>query len=96
MTEQVTLPLLFILILFVTVRGVYHFLGSVLRKQKFEVMDLSVLQLSFFWQAKENTSLRHEGRPTQKTQREEKPAQFWLLFLYVFSPPPEPALCKLG
>ena len=35
--------------------------------------------------------------PTQKTQREEKPPdQFWLLFLYVFSPPPGPALCKLG
>ena len=40
---------------------------------------------------------RHEGRSTQKTWREEKPpAQFWLLFVYVFSPPPEPALCKLG
>ena len=23
-------------------------------------------------------------------------AQSWLLFVYVFSPPPEPALCKLG
>ena len=35
--------------------------------------------------------------PTQKTRREERPlAQFWLLFLYVFSPPPGPALCKLG
>ena len=35
--------------------------------------------------------------PIQKTRREERPpAQFWLLFLYVFSPPPEPALCKLG
>ena len=35
--------------------------------------------------------------PTQKTPREERPlAQFWLLFLYVFSPPPGPALCKLG
>ena len=42
-------------------------------------------------------SLRHEGRQTQKMQREEKPeAQFWLLLLYVFSPPPQPALCKLG
>ena len=55
------------------------------------------LQLSFIWQGKENTPSRHEGGPTQKTQREEKPeAQFWLLSLYVFSPPPEPALCKLG
>ena len=55
------------------------------------------LQLSFIWQAKENTSLRCEGGLTQKTQREEKPpAEIWLLFLYDFSPPPEPALCKLG
>ena len=35
------------------------------------------------------------GQP--KRHREEKPlAQLWLLFLYVFSPTPEPALCKLG
>ena len=35
--------------------------------------------------------------PIQKTLREERlPDQFWLLFLYVFSPPPGPALCKLG
>ena len=95
-TEQVTLSLLFTLKLFVTVRGVCNFLGSVLLQQKFEVTDRSVLQLSFIWQVNENTSLRHEGEPTQKTQREEKPAQFWLLFLYVFSPPPELALCKLG
>ena len=34
---------------------------------------------------------------TQKRQRVEKPlAQFWLLFLYAFSPPPEPDPCKLG
>ena len=45
----------------------------------------------------ENKSLRREGEQTQKTRREEKSrAQFWLLFLYVFSPYPEPALCKLG
>ena len=56
-----------------------------------------MLQLSFIWQAKENTSSRREDWPTQKMQREERtPAQFWLLFLYVFSFPPEPALCKLG
>ena len=79
------------------VRGVCNFLSSVLLQQKFEAMHGPVLQLSFIWQAKENTSLRHEGRPTQKTQREEKAtAQFWLLFLYGFSPPPEPALCQLG
>ena len=34
---------------------------------------------SFIWQAKENTSLRREGGPTQK----KRGAQFWLLF-YIF------------
>jgi len=33
----------------------------------------------------------------QKMQREERDlAQFWVLFLYVFSPLPGPTLCKLG
>ena len=68
-----------------TVGGVCNFLGSVLLQQKIEAKDKSVLQLSFIWQAKENTSLRHEGGLTQKTRREERPpGQFWLLFLYVF------------
>ena len=31
-----------------------------------------MLQLSFIWQAKENSSLRHEGGPTQKTLGGEK------------------------
>ena len=59
----------------------------------------SVLQLSFIQKIKENTSQRHEGMPTQKMQREERerdPQPFRLLFLYVFSPPPRAALCKLG
>ena len=44
-----------------------------------------VLQLSFIWQAKENTASRHGGKSTQKTQREEElPLNFWLLFLCVF------------
>ena len=64
--------------------------------KKIEVTNEPVLQLSFIQQTKENTFLRHEGRWTQKMQREEKPwAQFWLLFLCFFSPL-EPALCKLG
>ena len=68
-----------------TVGAVGNFLGSVLLQQQFEEMDGPVLQLHFIWQAKENTSSRCDGRPTQKTWREEKPpAQFWLLFLYVF------------
>ena len=58
---------------------------------------VSFLWLWFIWQAKENTSSRNESGLTQKTQIEEKlPAQFWLLFLYVLSPPSEPALFKLG
>ena len=45
-----------------------------------------MLQLSFIWQAKENTSLRLEGWLTQKIQREEKPganfvSSFYVLFL---------------
>ena len=47
-------------------------------------------QLSFIWQAKESISLKYKGGLTQKRE-----AQSWLLFLYVLSPPTEPALCKL-
>ena len=46
------------------VGGVCSFLSSVLPQQKFEVMYGPVLHLSFIRQAKENTSLRHEGGPT--------------------------------
>ena len=49
------------------VRGVCNFLASVSPQQKFEATDGRVLQLSFIWQAKENTSWRLEGGPTQKT-----------------------------
>ena len=77
--------------------GVCDFLGSVSPQQKFEVMDQTSVIPQFYWQAKENTSSRCEGWLTQKTQRGQKPlAQFWLLFLYIFSPFPEPGLCKLG
>ena len=41
-------------------------------KQRTDQHYSSVLQLSFIWQAKENTSSRHEGGLTQKTLREEK------------------------
>ena len=50
----------------IDVQEVGNFLGSVSPQQKFEVTDRSVLQLSFIWQAKENTSSRREGRLTQK------------------------------
>ena len=68
------------------VRGVCNFLGSVSPQQKFEAMDQryssrtdqcynSMLQLSFIWKTKENTSSRPEGMPTQKTRREERERQ---------------------
>ena len=31
-----------------------------------------------------------------KRRERERPPALWLLFLYVFSPPPGPSLCKLG
>ena len=63
-----------------------------------------------FRKYKENTSLRHESMQTQKTQRGERerqrahlgrretPPQPWPFgsSFYMFSPPPGPALCKLG
>ena len=48
----------------------------------------SLVTLSLIWQAKENTSSRCEGGPTQKRQRER--------LNFFFPSPPEPALCKLG
>ena len=59
-----------------SVREVCNFFGSISPWQKFEATDGPVLQLSFIWQAKENTSLRYEGGPPpsiQRTQREEGP-----------------------
>ena len=49
------------------------------------------LQLSFIWQTKENTSSRHEGRPSQK-----KYGSILAPHFLCFSPSPEPAVCKLG
>ena len=54
------------------------------------------LQLSFIWQAKENTSLKCEGRPAQKTQREEGGSILAPFFLYVFSPPPRAYPMQIG
>ena len=81
----------------VQVGGVCNFPSSVLLQQKSEATDRPELQLSFIWQAKENTSSKHESGLIQKTQREERPmVQFWLLFLSTFFSSPKPALCKLG
>ena len=48
----------------------------------------SMLQLSFIQKVKENTSLRLEGRPTQKdTKRREAPRPLWgPLFIYFLLP----------
>ena len=72
------------------VGGVYTFLGSVSLQQKFEVMDTRSVTAQFYWQTKENTSLRHESGPTQKTQREESPRlnfgpSFYMFFLLPLS-----------
>ena len=54
------------------VGGICNFLSSVSPQQKFEVMDRPVVQLSYIWQAEENTSSRHEGGPTRKIGREKR------------------------
>ena len=89
---------------FDSVRGVCNFLSSVLPQQKFEATDGLVLQLgitlTFICQAKENTSSRHEGGLTQRSEEKRSGgvwgAQFLALLFYVFSSSPEPALYKLG
>ena len=71
---------------------VCNFLGSVSRQQKFEKTDGSVLQLSFIWQAKENTFSRNEGRPTKgrkekRNQRLNSGSSFYTFFLLPLSLP---------
>ena len=96
-TEQVTLSLLFTLKLFVTVRGVCNFLGSVLLQQKFEVTDRSVLQLSLFGKQRKihprGVTLSQMG---WHKRCEERKGLILATHFMVFPPPPEPALCKLG
>ena len=57
-----------------------------------------VLQLwvtaQFYLESKGKYIFKAWGNADPKhAKRREVPAQFWLLFLYVFSPPPGPALC---
>ena len=49
-----------------------------------EAMDRPSVTAQFYWQAKENTSLRHESGPTQKMQREESPRLNFGPSFYVF------------
>ena len=72
----------------IDIRGVCNFLGSVLPQQKIEVTDGSVLQLSLIWQAKENTSLMHEGgRPKRCEEREAPGSVLASPFICFFSLP---------
>ena len=79
-----------------TIRGVRNFLGYVSLQQKYEVTGGSVLQLSFTWQAKENTPSRLEDGLTQKTEKRGLRLNFGSSFYVFFPPLPEPALCKVG
>ena len=92
------------------VRGVCNFLSSVSLQQKFEVVDGPasqpsvgwVLQLhvtaQFYLESKGKYILNVWGHADPKdSKRKEVPwPSFGSSFYVSFSPPPEPALCKLG
>ena len=79
------------------VRGVCNCLSSVSSLQKFETVD----QLNFIWQtsviaqfylaSKENTCSEESGWANPKEE-----LNFGSSFYLIFSPLPEPALCKLA
>ena len=80
------------------VRGVCNFLSSVLRQERFEMADQCYSSVTAqFYSASKGKHILEAGGPADPTdaKRREAPAQFRLLFL-CFSPPPEPALCKLA
>ena len=57
----------------------------------------SMLQLSFIWQAKENIpSGMRVGQPKRRKEKKNPQLNFGSSFYMLFSPPPEPTLCKLG
>ena len=71
------------------VGGVCNFLGSVLPPQRFEMVDQCyslVTAQGVIGQAKERTSLRHEGGSTPKKRRQSICLGF--LLLYTLSAPP--------
>ena len=76
--------------------GVCNFIGFVSPQQKKLKWQTSVtcrLQLSFIQQAKVHAPWSCEGGLTQKGVAS---IHLGFLFLYLLSPPSEPALCKLG
>ena len=88
------LKLSFKLHVYHVVGGVCNFFSSVLPQQKLETTDRTVLQLSYssvlFGKQKKIHPffpLWERTNPTEAKRREDS-AQLWLLFLYVFSPPP--------
>ena len=71
------------------------------RNKNLKQLDRPVLQLcvtaQFYLQSKGKYILEAWRQANPKdTKRRQALAHFWLLFLHVFSPPPGPALCKLG
>ena len=80
-----------------SVGGMCNFLGSVLPQQKSVVTDRSSVTAQFYWQAKENISSRCESRQPKRWEEKRNPQlKFSSSFYMFFSPPSEPALCKLG
>ena len=87
--------------------GVCYFLGSVLSQQKFEATEGPVLQLhitiqfyvttQFYLESKGKYILQSGGHANPKDWKRRKAPwpSFGFPFYMFFSPPPEPALCKL-
>ena len=63
-------------------------ISLVLPQQKFEVMDGQVLQLSFIWQAKGNTSSKCKWADPKDPLLEATGSILAPLFCMFFSPPP--------
>ena len=79
------------------VGGVYNFLGSVLPLQGFEMVDQCyslVTAQGVIGQAKESTSLRHEGRSTPKKRCQSICLGFLLLYT-LSAPHPCPPACTM-
>ena len=83
------------------VKGVCNFLGSVSPQQKFEATNGSVLLpcvvAQFYIESKGKYILEAWGQVDPKdSERRETPSSILAPLFICFSPPPEPAVCKLG
>ena len=72
---------------------------------KWQTSVTARLQLTFkqqtsisaqFYLASKGKYILKAGRQANTKEETIRGVQFWLLFSYIFPPPPEPALCKLG